>query len=101
MIYEASARIRDPVYGCAGAISQLQTQIIQLQAQLAESQAELISMQIQRANLMEQLHMTKSQESCPQQSIESLLNNSPHDYQINSCLDDYNGFGSFWEPLWT
>lgn len=100
MIYEASTRIRDPVYGCAGAISQLQTQITQLQAQLAESQAELVSMQIQRANLMEQLHMTRYLESSPTQSIESLVN-SPYDCQINWCLDDYNAFGSFWEPLWT
>ncbi|KAF7852111.1 hypothetical protein BT93_L0507 [Corymbia citriodora subsp. variegata] len=100
MIYEASTRIRDPVYGCAGAISQLQMQISLLQAQLAESQAELISMQIQRDILTEQLYMTKSQDSSPQRSIESLLN-SPYDYQINSCLDDYNGFDSIWEPLWT
>ncbi|KAL3739539.1 hypothetical protein ACJRO7_020882 [Eucalyptus globulus] len=100
MIYEASTRIRDPVYGCAGAISQLQMQISHLHAQLAKSQAELISMQIQRANLTEQLQMTKSQESLPQLSVKGLLNN-PYDYQINSWLDDYNGFGSFWEPLWT
>ncbi|KAG5239743.1 LOB domain-containing protein [Salix suchowensis] len=36
MVYEANARIRDPVYGCAGAISQLQKQVSDLQAQLAK-----------------------------------------------------------------
>ncbi|KAK1284150.1 LOB domain-containing protein 11 [Acorus calamus] len=28
MVYEANARIRDPVYGCAGAICQLQKQVM-------------------------------------------------------------------------
>nr|GMC76248.1 LOB domain-containing protein 1-like [Ipomoea batatas] len=31
MVYEASARIRDPVYGCAGAICQLQKQMSEQQ----------------------------------------------------------------------
>ncbi|XP_061354962.1 LOB domain-containing protein 1 isoform X3 [Gastrolobium bilobum] len=38
MVYEASARVRDPVYGCAGAICQLQKQVNELQAQLAKAQ---------------------------------------------------------------
>ncbi|KAG2320585.1 hypothetical protein Bca52824_013798 [Brassica carinata] len=35
MVYEANARVRDPVYGCVGAISSLQQQIDLLQGQLA------------------------------------------------------------------
>ncbi|GJM94447.1 hypothetical protein PR202_ga11090 [Eleusine coracana subsp. coracana] len=41
LVYEASARIRDPVYGCAGAICQLQRQVNDLKAQLARAHAEL------------------------------------------------------------
>uniref|UniRef100_A0A803P7S0 LOB domain-containing protein n=1 Tax=Cannabis sativa TaxID=3483 RepID=A0A803P7S0_CANSA len=40
MVYEANARVRDPVYGCVGAISSLQQQIDALQTQLAIAQAE-------------------------------------------------------------
>ncbi|KAF2321867.1 hypothetical protein GH714_003250 [Hevea brasiliensis] len=56
MVYEASARIRDPVYGCAGAICHLQKQVNELQAQLAKAQAELVNMQCQQANLGLTLH---------------------------------------------
>ncbi|XP_023007401.1 LOB domain-containing protein 1-like [Cucurbita maxima] len=52
MVYEANARIRDPVYGSAGAICQLQKQVNDLQAQLAKAQAELVNMECQQANLV-------------------------------------------------
>jgi hypothetical protein len=42
LVYEATARMRDPVYGCAGAISYLQQQVAQLQAQLAVAQVEIL-----------------------------------------------------------
>lgn len=42
MVYEANARVRDPVYGCVGAISSLQQQIDVLQTQLALAQAEVV-----------------------------------------------------------
>ncbi|KAL6328372.1 hypothetical protein AAG906_034516 [Vitis piasezkii] len=48
MIYEANMRIRDPVYGCAGAISHLQNQVNGLKAELAMTQAELLIMQSQQ-----------------------------------------------------
>ncbi|KAI3754028.1 hypothetical protein L2E82_26119 [Cichorium intybus] len=48
MVYEANARIRDPVYGCVGAISSLQQQIDVLQAQLAVSQAEVVHMRMRQ-----------------------------------------------------
>ncbi|XP_031119842.1 LOB domain-containing protein 1-like [Ipomoea triloba] len=51
IVYEAQARIRDPVYGCAGTICQLQKQISELQAQLAKAQAEIFNMQCQNASL--------------------------------------------------
>ncbi|KAL8158538.1 hypothetical protein V2J09_000075 [Rumex salicifolius] len=57
MVYEANARLRDPVYGCAGSICQLQNQVNELQAQLAQAQAGLVNMQVQQANLLALLCM--------------------------------------------
>ncbi|XP_049410796.1 LOB domain-containing protein 12-like [Solanum stenotomum] len=47
LVYEANARMRDPVYGCVGAISYLQNQVTQLQMQLAMAQAEILCIQMQ------------------------------------------------------
>jgi hypothetical protein len=52
MVYEAAARIRDPVYGCAGAICQLQKQANELKAQLARAHAELACARAQHAHLL-------------------------------------------------
>ncbi|KAM7255964.1 hypothetical protein ACFE04_011705 [Oxalis oulophora] len=46
LVYEANARVRDPVYGCVGAISYLQNQVSQLQMQLAVAQAEILCIQM-------------------------------------------------------
>ncbi|XVF79502.1 hypothetical protein PTKIN_Ptkin14bG0228200 [Pterospermum kingtungense] len=48
MVYEANARVRDPVYGCVGAISSLQQQIDSLQTQLALAQAEVVHMKMRQ-----------------------------------------------------
>ncbi|KAH7656730.1 Lateral organ boundaries LOB domain-containing protein [Dioscorea alata] len=50
LVYEANARMRDPVYGCVGAISYLQNQVSQLQMQLAVAQAEILCIQMQQEN---------------------------------------------------
>ncbi|XP_054803655.1 protein LATERAL ORGAN BOUNDARIES-like isoform X2 [Prosopis cineraria] len=42
LAYEAEARIKDPVYGCVGAISVLQRQVIRLQKELDATNAEMI-----------------------------------------------------------
>ncbi|GLJ11343.1 hypothetical protein SUGI_0153180 [Cryptomeria japonica] len=52
MVYEASARIRDPVYGCAGVICHMQSQLCELQSQLASAQAEILTMRLHQANLL-------------------------------------------------
>ncbi|XP_052203249.1 LOB domain-containing protein 4-like [Diospyros lotus] len=52
MVYEANARVRDPVYGCVGAISSLQHQIDVLQAQLALTQAEVVHLRLRQAQPM-------------------------------------------------
>ena len=117
MVYEASARIRDPVYGCAGAICQLQKQVSELQTQLAKAQAELVNMQCQQANLVALICMEMAQtqqgynNSPPphhQQSLDGSVNNitsplmtSNHSNNSLSFLDDNNNLGSLWEPLWT
>ncbi|XP_031280746.1 LOB domain-containing protein 11-like [Pistacia vera] len=102
MVYEASARIRDPVYGCAGAICQLQKQVSELQAQLAKAQAELVNMQCQQTNLVALLcvEMAKSepQPNSPQ-SVDNFIT-SPESSQGNPCFLDEN-LAALWEPLWT
>ncbi|KAI4374588.1 hypothetical protein MLD38_012568 [Melastoma candidum] len=42
LAYEAEARVRDPVYGCVGAISYLQRQVHRLQKELDAANADLI-----------------------------------------------------------
>ncbi|ESW15902.1 hypothetical protein PHAVU_007G112500 [Phaseolus vulgaris] len=42
LAYEAEARIKDPVYGCVGAISVLQRQVLKLQKELDATNADLI-----------------------------------------------------------
>lgn len=41
LAYEADARVKDPVYGCVGAISILQHQVKQLQTELHHARSEL------------------------------------------------------------
>ncbi|XP_027347331.1 LOB domain-containing protein 1-like [Abrus precatorius] len=107
MVYEASARIRDPVYGCAGAICQLQTQVNELQAQLAKAQAELVNMQLQQANLVALICMEMAQspqESSPQQSVDNFISSPPHSSGYQSGMnffEENNSLNSLWEPLWT
>ncbi|XWS56470.1 hypothetical protein CRYUN_Cryun09bG0088100 [Craigia yunnanensis] len=94
MVYEASARIRDPVYGCAGAICQLQKQVSDLQAQLAKAQAEIVTMQCQQANLLALICMEMKQ------SKETISQQQPYSIDTSCFLDDSN-LASAWEPLWT
>ena len=65
MVYEASARIRDPVYGCAGAICQLQKQVNDLKAQLARAHAELAGARAQHAHLLALLCVEVANASSP------------------------------------
>ncbi|CAI9090986.1 OLC1v1025895C1 [Oldenlandia corymbosa var. corymbosa] len=119
MVYEANSRIRDPIYGCAGAICQLQKQISELQAELAKAQAEMLNLQCQNDNL-------RSFIICSARSSSSSMESQDNDHQepisssddtmIISCpnttnsenkndttsffLDDENLYAA-WEPLWT
>ncbi|GMI98167.1 hypothetical protein HRI_003486000 [Hibiscus trionum] len=42
LAYEAEARLKDPVYGCVGAISVLQRQVMRLQRELASIRCDII-----------------------------------------------------------
>ncbi|KAF0911686.1 hypothetical protein E2562_011686 [Oryza meyeriana var. granulata] len=42
LVYEANLRLRDPVYGCMGAILTLQQQVQALEAELAAVRAEIV-----------------------------------------------------------
>ncbi|GLJ14285.1 hypothetical protein SUGI_0229660 [Cryptomeria japonica] len=49
MVYEASARVYDPIFGCAGIVHRMQKQVLELQSQLESARAELLNAQ---ANLV-------------------------------------------------
>ncbi|KAF5446656.1 hypothetical protein F2P56_032267 [Juglans regia] len=81
LVYEANARVRDPVYGCVGAISYLQNQVSQLQMQLAVAQAEFLCIQMQQEpNLPAQID----------QDEKSFLLSS----NFNNNIPQYLGFAS-------
>ncbi|ESW14154.1 hypothetical protein PHAVU_008G257400 [Phaseolus vulgaris] len=48
LVYEANARVRNPVYGCVGIISNLEIQVSELQMQLAVVQEEILSIKKQQ-----------------------------------------------------
>ncbi|KAJ0978211.1 hypothetical protein J5N97_013685 [Dioscorea zingiberensis] len=112
MVYEANARIRDPVYGCAGAICQLQKQVTELQAQLAMAQAELVNLQAQHGNLIAIVcaEMARSQQQQfsppPSNNVESF---EAFVYGQGVVQDDVSfseeefvhGYSWEPEPLWT
>ncbi|KAM3344473.1 LOB domain-containing protein 1-like [Capsicum galapagoense] len=89
MVYEANARIRDPVYGCAGAICQLQKQISELQAEFAKAHAEIMNLKCQNSNLLALVCMEVSSDHI-------------NDYGNNTSmfLED-NSVYAAWESLWT
>ncbi|XP_070035695.1 LOB domain-containing protein 4-like [Nicotiana tomentosiformis] len=62
MVYEATARLRDPVYGCVGIISALQKHVFHLQSELNEALAEVMSLRTQVSDAL---------------SLPSLLEGSP------------------------
>ncbi|KAK7387269.1 hypothetical protein VNO78_27931 [Psophocarpus tetragonolobus] len=87
LVYEANARVRDPVYGCVGAISYLQSQVSQLQMQLAVAQAEILCIQMQPqepSTLVTQVHQDNK-------SLLLSVNNNCNDYEI---LPHYLSFPS-------
>ncbi|XP_078179358.1 lateral organ boundaries (LOB) domain family protein [Carex rostrata] len=95
LVYEANARMRDPVYGCVGAISFLQNQVSQLQMQLAVAQAEILCIQMQQEPQMpepQQIEVSEAERSYLMQN--NLIGGMP---QLMSFASPSNNVGQ--EPL--
>ncbi|GMH09027.1 hypothetical protein Nepgr_010867 [Nepenthes gracilis] len=72
MSFEATSRIRDPIYGCAGIITQLQHQIIQAKREVAKIQAKITFYSAQvhvDPACLTQSHYAQKQECTLQTSI--------------------------------
>ncbi|KAJ8771093.1 hypothetical protein K2173_023418 [Erythroxylum novogranatense] len=57
LVYEANIRLRDPVYGCMGAISALQQQVQTLQFELNAVRSEILKYKYREANLTPSNHV--------------------------------------------
>jgi len=86
MVYEANARVRDPVYGCVGAISSLQQQVDVLQTQLAQAQAEVVHMKMHQFS--SDHHQPPSNSSPPSENV----------YQSSRFFSSPNKIG---QSLWS
>lgn len=96
MVYEAGARTRDPVYGCAGAIYHLQRQVSELQAQLAKAQVEMVNIQLQRSKLLELIYsLDQTNQEQDNMSFES------NDFGYLEDNANANSSMLWWDPLWT
>ncbi|KAH6766709.1 LOB domain-containing protein 4 [Perilla frutescens var. hirtella] len=87
MVYEANARVRDPVYGCVGAISSLQQQIDALQTQLALAQAEVVHMRMRQYS---------SNSSSPDHASPSTRGRKSHNPKSSFNMEMANMDDSFW-----
>lgn len=81
MVYEAKARLADPVHGCVALIASLQYQVSHLQSELNAALAEGI---VLRAKLLETLS------TCP-------INSQPQDAARISKQRDLEAQSCFWE----
>nr|GLL23185.1 LOB domain-containing protein 1-like [Ipomoea trifida] len=101
MVYEASARIRDPVYGCAGAICQLQKQMSEVQAELAKAQAEILNLQCQNTNLktLVCMQMASSSSSSQQQQLSSPVQEHLSYESGSFLLEDCSFSSDILEPM--
>ncbi|KAM0937328.1 putative transcription factor AS2-LOB family [Dioscorea sansibarensis] len=102
MVYEANARVRDPVYGCVGAISSLQQQVDVLQTQLALAQAEIIRLRMQHAAYLAHLGLTPAKGNVGGGG--SSGTSSPMIMEVNAKpvfnLDTKIDQTSMYEPMW-
>ncbi|XP_043688272.1 LOB domain-containing protein 4-like [Telopea speciosissima] len=93
MVYEANARVRDPVYGCVGAISSLQQQIDVLQTQLALAQAEVVHMKMHQAATTSNLAGNSSDCASPSSK---LINQHTKSFFALDMVDQANLGESLW-----
>ncbi|KAI4355259.1 hypothetical protein L6164_004048 [Bauhinia variegata] len=57
IVYEAKARLRDPIYGSAGAISNLQKMVQELEMQLEAIRTRVSELKQERDQLLSNIHM--------------------------------------------
>ncbi|XP_061944896.1 LOB domain-containing protein 15-like [Populus nigra] len=57
LVYEANVRLRDPVYGCMGAISALQQQVQSLEDELNAVRNEILKYRYREANMIHSSHV--------------------------------------------
>ncbi|CAL5204247.1 unnamed protein product [Lathyrus oleraceus] len=73
LVYEANVRLRDPVYGCMGAISALQQQVQSLQSELNVLRGEILKYKLREAaninmNNMNNMNMNMNMNMLPPSS---------------------------------
>lgn len=95
MVYEANARVRDPVYGCVGAISSLQRQIDVLQTQLALAQAEVVHLRMGFSNPGLRSTSPTTNSGSPSSKIMGSRAKPIHD--IEMVVDQASDGGSMWQ----
>lgn len=95
LVYEANARIKDPIYGSAGTIWHLQKQVGNLQAELAKAQAELINLQCQQTNLTAFVCKEMTTQTDQQPPVTQQISFDNQNFFLNDT-----SFGADWEPLW-
>ena len=105
MVYEANARVHDPVYGCVGAISTLQQQIDALQAQLALAQAEVVHLRMRQFTSLPRQQGTSSPENSspsPSPSSNKLMSSSQSKslFSMDMVVDQPNMDDSLWSSKW-
>lgn len=72
LVYEATARLQDPVYGCVAIISSLQKCVFQLQSELDEVLAQTIMLRTQQSSALSLTISSQSYE-CINDASDSML----------------------------
>jgi len=97
-VYEARARVADPVHGCTGIIYNLQRKLEEAQSQLASTQEKLDNISMQHSNILSTLINTGYHQAW----YPNFYNSSPQEsqdtqYTNSSVLDDEVDNLDFWE----
>ena len=73
MVYEATARLRDPVYGTAGIIFHLQKMVDELKSQLEATSAQVLELKARRDQLQRNLMNVHSLDIVPAVHVDPLF----------------------------
>ncbi|XP_028767601.1 LOB domain-containing protein 25-like [Neltuma alba] len=83
IVYEAMARVRDPVYGSAGAIQQLQKMVQELKMEVETMNARVSEVQEQRDQLLMNIAHTNLLQHHHQHDVIDLVPHHHHQFPIN------------------